>query len=116
VPGTYADHLAGLRRLSGFPWLAREVPEVAALLQGGVFLSRRTLELDLAVASVLAAVASRRPVLALGALPWARRRTKTARGRQGRPVGIRLTQEAYADLVGLTALVRGSVRHRKLVL
>jgi len=39
---TYRQHLDGIRRLSGFPWLAREVPEVAALLQAGMFLSRRT--------------------------------------------------------------------------
>lgn len=116
VHGDYPAHLAGVRRLSGFPWLAAEVPEVAQLLRGGVFLSGRTAEFDLAVASLVLAAALRRPLLGLGALPWARRRVDSARRRPGRPVGVRLAQEAYADAVGLAALVRGSIRHRRLVL
>jgi glycosyltransferase involved in cell wall biosynthesis len=112
----FAGHLQGVRRLSGFPWLAREVPEVAELLVGGVFLSRRTLEYDAALVALLAAAATRRPLLAVGALPWGKRALASARSRPGRPVSVRLAQEAVSSTVGLISLVSGSVRHRRLVL
>ena len=113
---SFSGHLDGLRRLSGFPWLARELPEVAALLQGGVFLSRRTIEYDAALVGVVGAVALRRPWLVLAAVPWVVDRSRTARKRRGRPLSVRLAQEAVADSVGFAALVRGSVRHRRPVL
>lgn len=116
VPGDYRAHLAGVRRLSGFAWLAREVPELVDRFPGGVFLSRRTAEFDAAVAGVAAAVLLHRPLLAATALPWAARRLRSARGRPGRPVAMRFAQEAYADSVGLVSLLHGSVRHRRLVL
>lgn len=112
----FAGHLRGIRRLSGFPWLAREVPEVDALLSGGVFLSRRTMEFDVAVVAVLATVASRRLALLVGTVPWVRRVVPVARFRTGRPLAIRVAQEAIADAVGLVSLVEGSARHRRLVL
>ncbi|HEU5034210.1 MAG TPA: glycosyltransferase family A protein [Mycobacteriales bacterium] len=116
LPTTYAEHLDGVRRLSGFPWLARELPEVAELLVGGLFLSRRTAVFDAAAASLLAAAATRRPWLAVGAAPWLVDRLGSARGRPGRSVAVRLAQEAVADAVGLGSLVRGSLRHRRPVL
>ena len=115
IDTTYAGHLRGVRRLSGFPWLAREVPEVAERLVGGVFLSRRTLEYDAAVAAVLAAALTRRPLLAVGALPWVRQVLAGARRRPGQPMAVRVAQEAASDTVGLVALVSGSLRHRRLV-
>ena len=116
IPGTFADHLDGRRRLVGFPWLAREVPEVADRLRGGVFLSRRTLEYDAAVASLLAAAVARKPLLLAGMLPWLRTRLAAVRAQPGRSVARQLAQEAVADTVGFGALVRGSVRHRRAVL
>jgi glycosyltransferase involved in cell wall biosynthesis len=111
---SYQEHLDGIRRLAGFPWLAREVPEVAERLRGGVFLSRRTMEYDAALASVLLAVATRRPMLLAGAAPWLRSRVRAARSRP-RPLA-RLARDAVADTVGFVALVRGSIRHRRAVL
>jgi glycosyltransferase involved in cell wall biosynthesis len=114
ITTSYREHLDGLRRLAGFPWLAREVPEVADRLRAGVFLSRRTMEYDAALASTLLAVATRRPLLLVGAAPWLRARVRAARNKQ-RPVA-RLAREAVADTVGFVALVKGSIRHRRPVL
>jgi glycosyltransferase involved in cell wall biosynthesis len=116
IATTYRAHLHGVRRLSGFPWLARDVPEVAQLLVGGVFLSRRTAAFDAALVSVIAAAATKRPALLVGSVPWFRRVIPVARFRTGRPVALRLAQEAVTDLVGLGSLVEGSVRHRRVVL
>ena len=120
IPTTFAGHLDGVRRLAGFPWLAREVPEVADLLTARVFLSRRSLSFDVALAAVLAAVASPVPWLGLGAAPWVVSRLRGARGRaRGRGpqvVAKRFAQEAAADAVGLAALVKGSLRHGRPVL
>jgi glycosyltransferase involved in cell wall biosynthesis len=117
---SYREHLDGVRRLAGFPWLAREVPEVADRLRGGVFLSRRTMEYDAALGSAALAMLTRRPMLLLGAGPWVRGRLRSARARRGpgtgRPVVVRLAQEAAADTVGFVSLVRGSIRHRRPVL
>lgn len=119
IPTTYTGHLDGVRRLSGFPWLAREVPEVAELLTARVFLSRRSLTFDVAVAAAVAAVASPLPWLGVGVAPWAISRLRSARGRaRGRGpqvVAKRFAQETAADAVGLGALLKGSVRHRRLV-
>ena len=112
----FVGHLRGLRRLAGFPWLAREVPEVAGLLTGQIFLSRRTLEYDAAVLALLATLTTRRPALLLGAVPWVRRVLPVARFRTGRPLAMRLAQEAVGDAVGLASLLEGSVRHRRLIL
>jgi glycosyltransferase involved in cell wall biosynthesis len=115
IPTSYRGHLDGVRRLSGFPWLAREVPEVAQLLTARVFLSRRTVEFDAALASVLAAAVSRQPLVLVAVLPWLRR-VVTAAARRPGPLSARLAQEAAADAVGFASLVRGSVRHRRVVL
>lgn len=116
IPGTFADHLDGRRRLVGFPWLAREVPELADRLPGGVFLSRRTMQYDAALASLLLAAATRKPALLAGTLPWLRTRLAAARARPGRGLARQLAQEAVSDTVGLAALLRGSLRHRRIVL
>jgi hypothetical protein len=120
IPTTYAGHLDGVRRLAGFPWLAREVPEVPALLTAGVFLSRRTLTFDVAVVAVVAAAASPWPWVGVGAAPWAVSRVRSARHRaRGRGPAVvvkRFAQLAAADAVGLAALLRGSLRHRRPVL
>ena len=114
IATSYREHLDGVRRLAGFPWLAREVPEVADRLVGGVFLSRRTMEYDAALASVLLALVTRRPALLVGAAPWLRSRVRAVRSRQ-QPVA-RLAKEVVADTVGFVALVKGSIRHRRAVL
>lgn len=112
VPATYRDHLAGRARLAGFP--ALDVPEVRSRLVAGVGLSRRTLVTDLGLAGVLATAAT--PLGLVAVAPWARRVWTEAAGRPGRPRGVRAAQLAVADVVGAAALVRGSVRARRLVL
>jgi glycosyltransferase involved in cell wall biosynthesis len=116
ITATFADHLDGRRRLVGFPWLAREVPEVAGRLRFGMFLSTRTMQYDTAVASVLLSAITRRPLLLAGMLPWLRSRLSAVRAQPGRGVVAQFAQEAVADTVGFGALVRGSIRHRRAVL
>ena len=101
-------------RLRLFPALVAEAPELASRLPLRVFLSRKTALFDLAVAGAAAAARSRRTApLALG-IPYA-----SLRFRGGRPTPGKLKQDAAflaADLVGLAALLYGSVRSRRLLL
>lgn len=113
-PATFADHLAERRVLRDFPRLAAEVPGLG-LGWGGVFLSRRTAAVDLAVAAAVTAVATRRAAPLLGVLPWLRTAWAPARARRG-PLPLRLAQAAVADTAGLLALAHGSVEHRRLLL
>jgi hypothetical protein len=118
IPSTYERWLADQRELVGFPGLARRSPLVARMFVGGVFLSRRSACFDLAVGGVTAAVLLRRPWPALLTLPWARMRWADAVrvGRSRRAAPALLARLAWSDAVALGSLVRGSVRHRRLVL
>jgi len=116
LPATYADHLRGVRRLRGFPWLAREVPEVRERLVCGAFVSRRSAAFDLAVAAVVAACAARRPTLTAGCLPWLFFGYRSARWRTGRMLPVRIAQELAADATAAASLVRGSVEHHRMVI
>jgi glycosyltransferase involved in cell wall biosynthesis len=120
IPTTFQAHLDGVRRLYAFPWLVREVPEVADRLTARIFLSRQTAEFDMAVGAAVAAVVSPWPWLSVAAAPWVVRRLRSARRRtpshRPRVVAERFAQEAVADAVGLAALLRGSARFRRLVL
>lgn len=120
IPGTYADHLAGVRRLAGFGPLTRAVPALRAAYWHRVFLSRRSAAFDAALAGALLAAGGRRPAAALAggllALPWLRATLPVARDKPGRALPVRLAQLGYADLVGLLALARGSLRARRLLL
>jgi glycosyltransferase involved in cell wall biosynthesis len=115
LPGSFRDHVGERRHMRDFPALARRLPAVADSCWAGVFLSRRTAAVDLAVVSAVAAVVTRRPALLVGAVPWLRTAWTPARARRG-ALPLRLVQAAVADLAGLAALVEGSVRHRRLVL
>jgi len=114
IPTSYRQHLAGVRRLTGFAWLARELPEIVERMPLGVFLSRNSATFDLAVASVALAAVSRRPSLVLGASPWLRRRLRGIP--PGRHPAVRFAQLAVSDAVALVSLIEGSVRHRRTVL
>ena len=118
IPSTYERWLADQRELAGFPGLARRSPLVARMFVGGLFLSRRSARFDLAVASLVAAVLLRRPVLVVLTLPWAWMRWKDAvrAGRSRRAAPALLARLAWSDTVALGALLRGSVRHRRPVL
>lgn len=114
-PSTFAGHVAERRLMRDFPQLAARVPEVADACWGRWFLSPRTAAVDTATVAVLAAAATRRPVLLLGTLPWLGHAWGPARSRRG-PLPVRLAQAAVADLAGLAALLEGSVRHRRALL
>jgi glycosyltransferase involved in cell wall biosynthesis len=119
LPGTWRSWLAARRRLADFPALARRSAVVRDATWHGVFLDRSTAAFDLAAVGVVAAAAGRRAWPLVLALPWARSRWREARRWAGSDpvaaagVGARL---AAGDAVALAALVRGSVRHRRLLL
>jgi glycosyltransferase involved in cell wall biosynthesis len=116
LPGTFRDHLAGRRRLVGFPALRRELPALRESLACGVFLNDRSAAFDLAVVGTAAALIVRRPMPLLAALPWVRRAWPDARRRGHGRAPLRLAQLAVADAVGAAALAQGSVRSRVPVL
>jgi GT2 family glycosyltransferase len=103
------------RRLRLFPEATRAVPELRSRWFLHLFLSRRTAKFDLALVAVVAAVATRRPLLLLLALPYFR---ATFRTNQWYRRGVMKQNGAHAlgDLVGLLALIEGSVKTREVVL
>lgn len=115
LPGTFRQSLHAARQLRGFPTLAREFPVIAEATTGP-FLSRHTLTVDVGVVGLGLAVLTRRPAFALGAAPWLLRCWQEARWKPGRPRVIRAAQLAAIDVVGLTALLEGSVRARRALL
>lgn len=113
-----SGYVAERSRLGYFPELVRRVPELrASLLRARLFLSARTALLDLAVAALALAVLGRRPAVALAAVPYAWVLIREA-GRRARDRNAALVTAAdlTADLAGLAALVRGSMRSRSAVL
>jgi len=105
--------LAERRRLSLFPRLTRQVPELRrAFLHRRVFLNRRTARVDLAGAGLLAALALRRPWPLLALAPYALlvRRDARSGGRWAAAVRV------VGDGVTAVALMRGSVTARTMVL
>jgi glycosyltransferase involved in cell wall biosynthesis len=116
VPGDFLGYLETNRRLAGMPALLREVPELRSRCYLGWFRNRRSAECDLAVAALVLAVCRRRPSYAVAALPWLRTLSAAAAGRWGRPRGVRIAQEATADLVALSALAKGSAAAGTLLL
>ena len=119
IPADFHDYLKGQRYLVGFPGLGQRSGLVADWFWHGYFLSNVTGRFDLAVASVIAAALTRRPLLLIGVFPWLRWRwvnaNELAKGDRLTAV-VRLAQLGIGDSVSLWALVRGSVRHRRLVL
>jgi glycosyltransferase involved in cell wall biosynthesis len=113
--GSFADHVRERRLMREFPQLAGRIPAVADACWHGIFLSRRTAAVDLAVVAVAAAALTRRPGPLVGVLPWLRTAWGPARARRG-TVLLRLAQGAVADLAGLAALALGSAEHRRVVL
>jgi glycosyltransferase involved in cell wall biosynthesis len=113
TPG-FRWHLRRTRSYANWPALLKAFPERRAdLLWHRMFLRRRSAETDLAVVAIMAALLTRRPRLALGALPFARRHRPTGLSRAELIGGA---SSAAFDLAVSAALVRGSVRHRTAVL
>jgi glycosyltransferase involved in cell wall biosynthesis len=103
------------RRLRLFPEATRAVPELRARWLMRVFLSRRTAKFDLALAAVLAALLTRRPLLVLLALPYARATFRTNQWYR-RWVLKQNAAHVAGDLVGLLSLIEGSAKTGQVVL
>ncbi len=113
-PRDARGYIAERRRLRFFPMLLGEVPELRDSRPLRLFLSPRTARFDLALAGVVAALLGRRLLPMLAAVPYLRRDL-------GRPPwrrSVARVNAAYVagDLVGLAALVRGSIAHRRVLL
>jgi glycosyltransferase involved in cell wall biosynthesis len=119
VPATFADWLRDQRNVAGFPGLGRRSPLVTDWFWHRWFLSPTTAKTDLAALGLVAAALTRRPALALAALPWVADRVPEARrlaGPDRRLTPLRLVQLAISDAVTLASLLEGSARHRRPVL
>jgi glycosyltransferase involved in cell wall biosynthesis len=107
--------IAERRRLRLFPEITRAVPELRSRWFLGLFLSRRTAKLDLALAAFALALLTRRPLLVLLALPYARATFQTRQWYR-RWVLKQNAAHLYGDIVGLLSLIEGSVNSKRVVL
>lgn len=111
------DDFVGILRRTRYyrnwPALVRRHPRIRRdLLWHRWFLRRRSAEIDLAVAGLLAAAVARRPVFVLAAAPYLRGRAPMVR----QPGGLaELGRLILFDLAVAGALVEGSIRTRSLV-
>jgi glycosyltransferase involved in cell wall biosynthesis len=106
------EYIAERRRLRYFPLMAAKMPELRRhFLFARVFLNRRSAALDLGIAGTIVALALRSPTPLLAGAPYGRLLWRRARGFG--PAWPKVAAvDLAADLVGLEALVRGSVRAR----
>lgn len=96
-------------RLALFPALAALVPELrTSFFYRRLFLSRRSARFDLAATGAVLALVTRRPLPLIAVAPYARLLAGGTR-RWGRRAPLVASVEVIADLVGATALIRGSV-------
>jgi GT2 family glycosyltransferase len=117
APREAREYVDARRRLRHLPELAAKVPELReTLLHRRLFLSRRTMKLDMALAGVAAAAARRSALPLVAAAPYARELRRHARARAGDGWKEVAAVDAAADLTGAAALVRGSVAARSAVL
>jgi glycosyltransferase involved in cell wall biosynthesis len=107
--------IAERRRLRLFPEATRVVPELRSRWFLGVFLSRRTAKLHLALAAFVLALLTRRPLFLLFALPYARATFRTDQWYR-RWVLEQNAAHLAGDLVGLLALLEGSAKSKRVVL
>lgn len=112
TPG-FGWQLRRTRSYQNWPALLRAYPEKRDLLWHRWFLRRRSAETDLAVASVVLALVTRRPALAVGAVPFVLHNRPTGPSRQ--EVLGALSGAVY-DLAVSAALLQGSVKARTPVL
>jgi glycosyltransferase involved in cell wall biosynthesis len=103
------------RRLRLFPEITKAVPELRSCWFLGLFLSRRTAKLDLALAAIALAVLTRRPLLVLLALPYARATFRTNQWYR-RWVMKQNAVHLAGDVLGMLSLIEGSVKTKQVVL
>ncbi len=98
-------YVAERARLAYFPAMARKMPELRpAFLYRRVFLDPRSARFDLALAGVLVALRRRSPAALVAVAPYVR--AVRSRGSAGVAAA-----DVLADVVGLAALLAGSVRY-----
>jgi glycosyltransferase involved in cell wall biosynthesis len=112
TPG-FRWQLRRTRAYRNWPALIQAFPEKRSVLWHTWFLRQRSAETDLALVSMLAAIVARRPLLALGALPFAVHNRPTGPSR--REITGALASAAF-DVGVSTALIRGSISARTPVL
>lgn len=113
-PLEYIEEATGLRAL---PAAVARLPELRdTLLHRRVFLSRRTMKLDLALAGLALAAGRRSKLPLLAAVPYALELRGHARERAGEDWKRTAAVDAAADLLGAMALVHGSIEARTAVL
>jgi glycosyltransferase involved in cell wall biosynthesis len=111
------EYLEERTRLRLFPAAVAQLPELReTLLHRRLFLNRRTMKLDLALAGLAAAAARRSTLPLLAAAPYAVELRRHARERGGGDWKRIAAVDAAADLLGAAALVHGSVEARTPVL
>jgi glycosyltransferase involved in cell wall biosynthesis len=115
VPRPASAWIRERRRLRLFNEATRVVPELRSRWFMRVFLSRRTAKFDLALAAVVAAVLTRRPLLVLLCLPYARATFRTRQWYRRR-VMKQNAAHVIGDLVGLLSLIEGSAKTGEVVL
>lgn len=108
-------YIAEKWRLRYFPALLREVPEFRRALPLRLFLSRRTLRFDVAVVGVATAAHGRRAWPLLLSADYVRRCLRTT-GVWRRSAARENLALVVGDVVALSALIRGSIAARRLLL
>jgi glycosyltransferase involved in cell wall biosynthesis len=104
-------------RLQYFPAMAGQMPELRrTFLYRRVFLNRRSARFDLGLVGAVLALASRSPLALASGGPYLRTlRAQSVRSQAGpRPAAVAAADLA-ADVVGLAAMLYGSVAYRSLV-
>jgi glycosyltransferase involved in cell wall biosynthesis len=116
-PRDAREYVDERRRLRHFPELAAKLPELReTLLHRRLFLNRRTMKLDLALASLAVAATRRSALPLLAAAPYALELRRHAKNRAGEDWKGVAAVDAAADLTGVAALARGSLAARSAVL
>jgi glycosyltransferase involved in cell wall biosynthesis len=110
------EYVAERRRLRYFPAMAAKTPELRRhFFFAWVFLTRRSAALDVGLAGALAALLLRSPLPLLAGAPYGK--LVLSHARRGGPEWRKVAAvDVAADLLGLAAMIRGSVTRRSLVL
>jgi glycosyltransferase involved in cell wall biosynthesis len=114
--GDYAGYLDAMRRLEAMPALVDVIPELRQRCYARWFRNRRSAACVLAIGATVAAMTTRRSLPLAAAAPWLIVVARVGRERWGRPVAVRAAQEAAADLIGLRACLKGSMKSGTLLL
>lgn len=118
-PRSWRAYVTERERLRYFPAMAATMPELRArFFYRHLFLNRRSACFDLALLGLGTTLLSRRPAPLLATVPYLRTLRAGARRHAGpapAPVAV-AGADAAADVVGLGAMLLGSVRYRSPVL